>query len=75
MATLNRQNIDGMIQVCKDIMIGKTDDVPIGFKNSKGFLAKAEIRQDVRVDGGIGNVIYNKDRIFLVECQYERFDF
>ena len=56
--------IDGVIQVCEDIMAGKTDDVPFGFKDSKGFLAKAEIRRDVRVDGGIGNVIYNKERIF-----------
>lgn len=56
--------IDGVIQVCADIMEGKTDDVPFGFKDSKGFLAKAEIQRDVRADGGIGNVIYNKERIF-----------
>lgn len=56
--------IDGVIQVCTDIMEGKTDDVPFGFKDSKGFLAKAEIQRDVRADGGIGNVIYNKERIF-----------
>lgn len=56
--------IDGVIAVCDDIMVGNTDDVPFGFKDSTGFLAKAEITRDVRVDGGIGNVIYNKDRIF-----------
>ena len=56
--------IDGVIQVCQDIMDGKTDDVPFGFKDSKGFLAKAEIERDVRIDGGVGNVIYSKDRIF-----------
>lgn len=56
--------IDGVIQVCADIMIGKTDDVPFGFKDSRGFLAKAETQRDVRVDGGIGNIVYNKDRIF-----------
>lgn len=56
--------IDGVIQVCRDIMVGNTDDVPFGFKDSVGFLAKAEIERDVRCDGGIGNVIYNKDRIF-----------
>ena len=56
--------IDGVIQVCEDIMQGKTDDVPFGFKDSTGYLAKAEIRQDVRVDGGIGNVVYNKERVF-----------
>lgn len=55
--------IDGVIRVCQDIMDGKTDDVPFGFKDSKGFLAKAEIERDVRVDGGVGNVIYSKDRI------------
>lgn len=56
--------IDGVIQVCRDIMEGRTDDVPFGFKDAKGFLAKAEIERDVRADGGVGNVIYNKDRIF-----------
>ena len=57
--------IDGVIQVCGDILVGKTDDVPFGFKDSRGFLAKAEIRRDVRADGGTGNVIYHKDRIFV----------
>lgn len=57
--------IDGVIQVCGDILAGKTDDVPFGFKDSRGFLAKAEIRRDVRADGGTGNVIYHKDRIFV----------
>lgn len=56
--------IDGVIRVCEDIMAGRTDDVPFGFKDSKGFLAKAEIERDLRVDGGVGNVIYNKERIF-----------
>ena len=56
--------IDGVIAVCEDIMHGKTDDVPFGFKDSTGFLAKAEIDRDVRADGGIGNVIYNKERVF-----------
>lgn len=56
--------VDGVIRVCEDIMAGKTDDVPFGFKDSLGFLAKAEIRQDVRMDGGIGNVVYSKDHIF-----------
>lgn len=56
--------IDGVIRVCEDIMAGRTDDVPFGFKDSRGFLAKAEIERDVRVDGGVGNIIYNKERIF-----------
>lgn len=56
--------IDGVMAVCDDIMAGKTDDVSFGFKDSRGFLAKAESARDVRVDGGIGNVIYSKDRIF-----------
>lgn len=56
--------IDGVIQVCEDIMNGKTDDIPFGFKDSKGFLAKAEKERDIRIDGGIGNIIYSKERIF-----------
>ncbi len=56
--------IDGVIQVCRDIMEGRTDDVPFRFKDSEGVLAKAEVERDVRRDGGIGNVIYAKDRIY-----------
>lgn len=56
--------IDGVIQVCEDIKAGNTDDVPFGFKETQGFLAKAEIERDVRADGGIGNIIYNKSRIW-----------
>lgn len=56
--------IDGVIEVCRDIMAGRTDDVPFGFKDSYGFLAKAEIARDVRRDGGVGNIIYNKQHIF-----------
>lgn len=56
--------IDGVIKVCEDIIQGRTDDVPFGFKESTGYLAKAEIERDVRVDGGIGNVVYSKERVF-----------
>lgn len=64
--------INGVIGVCEDILAGRTDDVPFGFKDSMGFLAKAEIERDVRADGGIGNVIYNKDRCFSIESDNRR---
>lgn len=55
--------IEGVIQVCDDLIAGESDEVPFSFKDTKGFLAKAVTENDVRLDGGIGNITYNKDRI------------
>lgn len=55
--------IDGVIRVCEDIKAGNTDDIFFRFKDTQGYIAKAEIKETVRVDGGIGNIVYNKSRI------------
>lgn len=55
--------IDGVLDVCRDIMEGRADDVPFAFKDSRGFLAKTESSMGVRADGGVGNIIYSKDKI------------
>jgi hypothetical protein len=55
--------MDGVLAVCEDIKAGRTDDVPMEFFGDKGFIAKAAGPDGVRVDGGHGNIVYNKNRI------------
>ncbi|MGI6326705.1 MAG: MBL fold metallo-hydrolase [Clostridiaceae bacterium] len=62
--------IDSVIQVCDDIMAGQTDDLPFQFLHqaspdyaiAKAMTAKAGVFS--RVDGGLGNIVYNKKRIW-----------
>lgn len=57
--------IDGVIRVCDEIKEGTADDIPFMFKDAKGFLAKKmRIPQMIREDGGHGNLVYNKERIW-----------
>ena len=64
-----REMIDSVIEVCDAIMAGDTDDVPFAFMGSASpgtFIAKAmtfESGSPARADGGLGNVVYNKNRI------------
>jgi len=56
--------IEGVIKVCEDIKNGKTDDIPFTFNGVDGYLAKAMNQFGVRLDGGIGNIVYNKKNIW-----------
>lgn len=52
-----------VIRVCDDIMECGTDDIPFPFMGGIYHIAK-EVRENfVRVDGGEGNIIYNKQKI------------
>lgn len=56
--------IDGMIRLCEDIRLGRTDDVPFSFRGDAGFIAKAmKWPGGGRIDGGSGNIVYNKNNI------------
>ncbi|MDO4274344.1 MAG: MBL fold metallo-hydrolase [Eubacteriales bacterium] len=52
--------IDGVMEVCSDIINGNTDDVPFTFKDSEGFIAKAVDAMGARKDGEIGNIVFRK---------------
>ncbi|MBR4462948.1 MAG: SEL1-like repeat protein [Erysipelotrichaceae bacterium] len=56
--------IEGLIRICEDIKNGNTDDMALPFTD-KGVFAKAvkDFRME-RTDGGIGNIVYSKDRIY-----------
>ena len=57
--------IDSVISVCDDILRGGTDDMPFqGFHGEPVCIAKAmDFSTFSRVDGGMGNIVYNPARI------------
>lgn len=60
---LGPELVDNVIEVCDDILAGKTDDQPFEFMGQVNWIAKAVKEGFQRVDGKIGNIIYSKDRI------------
>lgn len=62
--------IDSVLLVCDDIMAGRTDDIPFKFLGEASpdyAIAKAMTARSGkfgRVDGGLGNIVYNKGRIW-----------
>lgn len=57
------QLLENMVQVCRDIMDGSVDDVPFDFMGGRYYIAKAVHPGFKRMDGGEGNIIYNKKKI------------
>lgn len=57
--------IDAVIQICREVMQGISERVPCEFLDLSGVFAK---EQDpvtfLRVDGGVGNLLYDERRIF-----------
>lgn len=56
--------VERVIEVCDDVMQGRSDCVPFGFKDQPGLLAKAVNPDRSRVDGGAGNIAYNPNKIW-----------
>jgi glyoxylase-like metal-dependent hydrolase (beta-lactamase superfamily II) len=52
------------IELCDEIMAGKTDNVSFSFMGGNGILAKASKPDFTRVDGKKANIVFNPDRIF-----------
>lgn len=55
--------LEHMVQVCDDILKGNVDDVPFDFMGGHYFIAKAIGDRFRRLDGGEGNIVYNKEKI------------
>lgn len=59
-----KQMLEGVLQVCEDVLAGKSDDVPFEFMGQMAFIAKAvDPLTFQRIDGGIGNIVYDKGKI------------
>lgn len=55
--------MDGVLEVCDDVLAGRTDDVPYAFGGCRGVLAKARLpHSQLRADGKTGNIFYRKER-------------
>ena len=56
---------DDTMAICDCIMEGKSDEIPFDFMGEPAYIAKAMTPPPFeRLDGGYGNIVYNKKRIF-----------
>lgn len=55
--------IDEVLEVCEDIKSGNVDDLPFEFMGKKAFIAKAMEMGGGRLDGKLGNIVYDKERV------------
>lgn len=62
----SKDMIESVIAVCDDILNGTVDNVPMKFMGMDAYIAKAVREDKSRVDGGLANVIYNKDKIYKI---------
>lgn len=60
---MSKDIIYNVIQVCDDILTGKTDDIVFEFMGQVNYIAKAVGERMNRLDGIDGNIIYNKKKV------------
>ena len=58
-----KELLENIIQLCEDIKAGNADDVPFDFMGQRAYIAKRANEQFERVDGGVGNIIYSREKI------------
>lgn len=58
--------LENVRDVCEDILAGKADDQPFNFHGGRYYIAKNVAPGFRRLDGGEGNIIYNKQKVFGV---------
>lgn len=58
-----KELLENIIQLCEDIKAGNADDVPFDFMGQRAYIAKKANEKFERVDGGVGNIIYSKEKI------------
>lgn len=56
--------MDNVTAVCQDVMDNKADDMPYEFMGHTSYIAKAVGERFVRLDGGFGNIIYSKNKVY-----------
>ena len=65
----SKDMIHSVIEVCEDVMAGRADDVPFHFMGMEAFVAKKANERFERLDGGEGNIIYSKSKIWKNEVE------
>lgn len=57
--------VESAISLTADILNGNTDNMPFEFMGEKAYIAKNVYRHLKRLDGGMANVVYSKDKVRL----------
>ncbi len=55
--------LEEVLEVCEDIKSGNADDVPFESRGRKAHIARALAKEGGRLDGKLGNIVYDKARI------------
>ena len=58
-----KELVAGVINLCGKIKAATVDNAPCESRGRKGLLAMACLPGGMRPDGGIGNIVYDPDRI------------
>lgn len=61
--TASKNMLAHVIEVCDEILEGKADDIPFEFMGHHAFVAKRANERFERVDGGEGNIVYDKEKL------------
>lgn len=59
----SRNLLKNVVKVCDEIMEEQTDDMEFEFMGQTNYVAKRADEKFVRLDGGEGNIIYNKQKV------------
>lgn len=61
---ISKELLESVITVCDDILLGKADNQPFDFMGEEGIcIAKATGPDMMRVDGGLGNIVYRPEKL------------
>lgn len=58
--------IDNVLEVCREAMDGKADDIPFDFMGNHAYIAKKCNERFQREDGKCGNIIYSKEKLHSI---------
>lgn len=61
--TASKDMLAHVIEVCDEVLEGKADDIPFEFMGHHAFVAKRANERFERVDGGEGNIVYDKEKL------------
>ena len=61
--TASKDMLTHVIEVCDEILEGNADDIPFEFMGHHAFVAKKANERFERVDGGEGNIVYDKEKL------------
>ena len=61
--TASKEMLSNVIAVCDEVLAGRADDVPFDFMGHHAFVAKKANERFERLDGGEGNIIYDKEKL------------